>query len=127
MMKPFRPLLRSLAVVVLSLALAGCEKPAAQPKEISSAQIVGSAPEVFKGAPQEVQQLASDVVEAINKQEFTTAWDKLQELNTKPGLTDAQKEFVAESISSVGAEVQKAEGSGNEAAQKALEFHRANK
>lgn len=121
----FRPL--AVALSAAALLLTGCDREAAQPKEITSSQIVGSAPEVFKGASQETQQLASDVVEAINKQDFATAWAKLQDLNVREGLTDAQKQFVAESISSVGAEMQKAESSGNEAAQKALEFHRANK
>lgn len=109
------------------LAFAGCGDSAKQPKAISTQQVVAGAPDAFKGAPAAVQTLAAEIVEAINKQDYPTAWDKLQTLNAQPGLTEPQKEFVASSISSVGAEVNKAEASGNEAAQEALKFHRANK
>lgn len=109
------------------LLTTGCEREAKQPEAISTEQITGNVPEVFKGAPAEVRQLAADVVEAINQQDFATAWGKLQDLNAREGLTPGQKDFVAQSIASVGAEVQKAEETGNEEAQKALQFHRANK
>jgi len=119
----------SLAFVLLGVALllnSGCSSEKAPP-EISTSQIVSGAPDVFKGATAETQKLAADAVEAIGKQDFTTAWEKLQTLNATPNLTEPQKEFVAASIASVGAEVNKAEESGNEAAQEALKFHRANK
>lgn len=105
----------------------GCGESSTPLQEISTQEIVGNVPGVFDGAPAEVRQLAADVVAAIEQQDFTTAWDKLQVLGGREGLTDAQKEFVAESLASVGAEVQKAEEAGNEAAQQALQFHRANK
>jgi hypothetical protein len=110
-----------------SLVLTGCGDNTEPPPPISTEQITGAAPDVFNGAPAELRQLAADAVAAINGQDFPTAWDKLQELNAREGLTDAQKDFVAQGIASVGAEVQKAEQAGDEAAQKALEFHRANK
>jgi hypothetical protein len=108
------------------VSLSGCSKE--QPlKEITAAEIVAGAPEAFQGAPADVQTLAAEAAEAISKQEFPTAWDRLQALNGSPNLTDAQKEFIATSIATVGAEMNKAEESGNEAAQEALKFHRANK
>jgi hypothetical protein len=110
-----------------ALVLAGCGSDSEPPPVITTQEITGTAPDVFNGAPADVRQLAADAVEAINSQDYTTAWDKLQELNTREGLTDEQKDFVAQSIASVGAEVQRAEQAGDEAAQKALEFHRANK
>ncbi|MBL9135715.1 MAG: hypothetical protein JNK85_07600 [Verrucomicrobiales bacterium] len=112
---------------VLMIAATGCDRGSAPPAAISTEQITGSVPEMFKSASTEVKQLAADVVEAIGKQDYPTAWGKLQELNGRDGLTDAQKEFVAQSIASVGAEMQKSEETGNEAAQEALRFHRANK
>lgn len=124
--------MKSVSTFTLALALAsallapGCSREKA-PADITTAQIVAGAPEAFKGAPADVQKLAAEITDAIGKQDFPTAWDKLQSLNSQPNLTDAQKEFVASSITSVGAEVNKAEASGNEAAQEALKFHRANK
>jgi len=120
-------LLRTLCLAALAATLPACEREAKQPGALTNEQITGSVPEVFKGADPETRQLAADVVDAIGKQDYPTAWAKLQELNGRPGLTDAQKEFVASSIASVGAEVNKAEETGNEEAQQALEFHRANK
>lgn len=114
-----------LAALGLAL-LTGCSKEQPLP-EIDTAQIVAGAPEAFQGAPADVQKLAAEVAEAINAQDFTTAWERLQTLNGTPNLTEAQKEFVASSIATVGAEVNKAEESGNEAAQEALRIHRANK
>lgn len=105
---------------------AGCGKDA-PPPAVAVDQIAAGVPEAFKGAPPAVQTLVKEIVDAIGQQDFPTAWDKLQELNARPGLNDAQKEFVAGSIASVGAEVNKAENTGDEAAKQALEFHRANK
>ncbi len=113
--------------LVAALGLAtGCSRDQPAP-EISTAQIVAGAPEAFQGAPADVQTLAAEVVDAIGKQDYPAAWERLQTLNATPNLTDAQKEFVAGSIATVGAEMNKAEESGNEAAQEALKFHRANK
>ncbi len=115
-----------LGTAVLLLA-AGCTRESEQPVILTQEQITGNVPEVFKGAPPEVAQLAADVVESVGAKDSTTAWAKLQQLNARPDLTEEQKTFVAESISSLGAEVNKAEQAGDEAAQKALEFYRANK
>lgn len=120
----------ALAATLLTLGLclsSGCGRESEQPAVLTSEQITGSVPDVFKGAPADIGQLAADVVDALGKQDYTTAWAKLQELNVRPELTPDQKAFVAESIASVGAEVNKAEESGSEAAQQALEFYRANK
>jgi hypothetical protein len=114
------------ALLILAIAVAGCGR-SGPPPELSTEQISNNAPGVFDGAPAEVRQLASDVVDAIGGQDFTTAWTKLQELDSRPELTPAQREFVAQSMASVGAEVRNAEQAGNEAAQRVLEFHRANK
>ncbi|MGE3309658.1 MAG: hypothetical protein AB7O66_06785 [Limisphaerales bacterium] len=110
---------------VLGLA-AGCSKDQSAP-EISTTEIVAGAPEAFRGAAADLQSLAAEVVDAIGKQDYPTAWERLQTLNAAPNLTDPQKEFVAASIATVGAEMNKAEESGNEAAQEALRIHRANK
>lgn len=126
-MRAFIRILRILVLAAAAATLSACEREAKQPEALTSEQITGSVPEVFKGADAESRQLAADVVDAIGKQDYATAWAKLQDLNARPNLTDAQKEFVASSIASVGAEVNKAEESGDEAAQEALQFHRANK
>jgi len=116
----------AIAIAIAIACASGCTKE--QPlAEVTTAQIVAGAPEAFKGSPTEVQTMAAEAVDAIGKQDYPTAWDRLQTLNGTPNLTDAQKEFVAASIATVGAEMNKAEESGNEAAQEALKFHRANK
>lgn len=120
-------LLTYACTALLLVAITGCGQRSEPPPAISTEQITGTVPEMFKSAPTEVKQLAADVVDAIGKQDYATAWGKLQELNGREGLNEAQKEFVAQSIASVGAEMQKSEESGNEAAQEALRFHRANK
>lgn len=117
----------ALLLAAACVAFGACSREGAAPKAISTQEVSGNVPEVFKGAPPAVRQLAAEVVDAIGKQDYAAAWEKLQTLNARPGLTDAQKEFVASSIASVGAEVQKAEATGNEAAQEAMKIHRANK
>lgn len=115
------------STLVAALVLAsGCSKESVAP-QISTAEVVAGAPEAFKGAPADVQKLAAEAAEAIGSQDYPTAWDRLQTLNGTPNLTDPQKEFVAASIAAVGAEMNKAEETGNEAAQEALRVHRANK
>lgn len=123
-----RSLLPSLLLAAgLAWVAAGCGDSAKQPPAISTQQVAAGVPDAFKGAPAAVQTLVAEIVKAIDEKDYPTAWDRLQTLNARPGLTDAQKEFVASSIASVGAEVNKAEETGNEAAQEALRIHRANK
>ena len=114
------------ALLILALIVAGCGR-SGPPPEMTAEEITSNAPGIFDGASTEVRQLAGDVVDAISRQDFTTAWTKLQELDSRPELTPEQREFVAQSMASVGAEVRSAEQAGNEAAQQVLEFHRANK
>jgi hypothetical protein len=121
-----------LQLLVTSLALAafvgtGCGPGAGLPKEVTTQEVESGVTELFKTAKPEARKLAEEIAEAIKKQDFTSAWDKLHTLAEQPGLTDPQKSFVASSTASVGAEVNKAEATGNEAAKQALEFHRANK
>lgn len=117
-------------LLALATALAvttGCGPGAGLPKEISAQEVESNVTAIFQSAPAETRKLAEEVADAIQKQDFTTAWDKLQALGEKTGLTDAQKAFVASSTASVGAEVNKAGAAGDEKAQEAIEFHRANK
>ena len=121
-----------LQLLVTTLALAtfvgaGCGPGPGLPKEVTSKEVESGVTEIFKTAKPEVRKLAEEVAEAIKKQDFTSAWDKLHTLGEQPGLTDPQKSFVASSTASVGAEVNKAEAAGDETAKQALEFHRANK
>ena len=124
---PVPVLVLALASALATAAISGCDQGARQPKTLTPTEVSGGAPAAFKDAPPAVKQLALEIADAITKQDFTTAWERLQSLNARPGLTDAQKEFVASGIASVGAEMQKAETTGNEAAQEALRIHRANK
>lgn len=126
---PLRPATTALllALAVVPLSLAGCGKGAGLPKEISTREVETGVAAIFKTATPETRKLAEEVVAAIQKQDFPTAWEKLQTLGQQPGLSDSQKEFVASSTASVATEVRKAEASGDEAAKQALEFHRANK
>ncbi len=119
----------SLLITALAIAplAGGCGRGSDAPAAISTDQVSSGVPEMFRSAPAEVRQLATEAAEAIKSQDFTVAWDKLQALNSRTGLTDDQKAFVAQGIASVGAEMQKSEEAGNEAAQQALKFHRANK
>ncbi len=121
-----RPLLVSVASALILAAASGCSKEEVVP-ELTANEVVSGAPEAFKGASAEVQKLAADAAAAISNQDYPTAWEHLQALNSNANLTDAQKEFVAASIAAVGAEMNKAEEAGNEAAEEALRFHRANK
>ncbi len=121
------PVLFAVALALAIPTISGCDREARQPKALTTTEVSGGAPAAFKDAPPAVKQLVTELSDAIAKQDFTTAWERLQTLNARPGLTDAQKEFVASGITSVGAEMQKAETTGNEAAQETLRIHRANK
>jgi len=122
----------SVAALVLGLAVlplgSGCDGPGAKHnKEISSDQVTSGLPTAFKDASPQVKTLVADITDAIGKQDYPAAREKLEILNATPGLTEPQKEFVAASIATVGAELGKAEESGNEAAEEAARIHRATK
>lgn len=117
----------TLALPLAATSLSGCGQGPGHPKEISTKEVATGVAEIFKAAKPETRQLALDISAAIEKQDFPGAWEKLQILAQVPDLTDSQKEFVASSTAAVGAEVNKAEAAGDEAAKQAMEFHRANK
>jgi hypothetical protein len=120
-------LLRSALLCGGILLASGCSEDPKHLPELSIDQIAQGAPEAFRGAPAEIGQLAADAANAIAAGDHATAWDKLQTLQGAPDLTPSQRDFVAQSIASVGQALQEAEAAGQEAAQQALEFHRANK
>ncbi len=120
-------LLRSLTAVFASALLAGCGRNPEPPAAISTDEITGSAASVFNAADAEIRELMTEAVAAIQQQDLPVAWEKLQILSGRADLSPEQQEFVAQSIAAVGAEMDRAALSGNQAAQQALEFHRANK
>lgn len=123
-----RPILVATALAaLLALGGTGCGNPDGHVKAVTTKEVEVGVEGIFKTAPAETRQLAIEVADAIRKQDYPTAWEKLQTLGGHTGLTPDQREFVASSTAAVGAEVQKAEAAGNEAAKQALEFHRANK
>jgi hypothetical protein len=118
---------RAVLLLACACVAAGCGSSSDAPEALTMDEISSAAPNAFAGAQAEIAQLSNEAIEAINQQDYTTAWGKLQDLSARPDLTPEQREFVAQSIASVAAEVARAEEAGDEAARQALQFHRANK
>lgn len=114
-------------LIAVSLAVAGCGSGDKAPELVGVEDISQGAASAFQSGQAEIQELSNQVVEALGRRDFNGAWGALQDLNAHPDLTAEQRAFVAQSLASVGAELQKAEQSGDDRARQTLEFHRANK
>lgn len=113
---------------ILLLTFAGCGESAPEAEPILSAsEIAEATPEVFGDADAETRELANATAAAVESEDLSKAWGSLQELGGRPGLTDAQREFIARSEASVGAQLNKAAEAGDASARQLLELHRAHK
>ncbi|MDA1272774.1 MAG: hypothetical protein O2960_01805 [Verrucomicrobia bacterium] len=109
------------------VALGGCVKDPAPPQPIAVADAPESLQEAFKGAGPEVAQLVNDIVGALGKKNFGKASLALQSLSGRSDLTPDQLDLAARAMLSVNEALAEQANSGNEEAQKTLQFKRMTK
>jgi hypothetical protein len=126
MKRYFSSLLTAVAVAGLMILSAGCGQ-SEQPKEITTGDIPTESQNLFAKAAPELKELATKAVAALQAQDWPAAWVAFQTMGERKDLTPEQRQFVASSIMTVGAEMQKASAQGDERAQAIQQLHSISK
>lgn len=81
----------------------------------------------FRDAPVEVKQQATEAATAVQAQNDTAAFVRLENLSGRPDLTAEQRQAAFASWMAVNARLQQSAANGNSAARELLEKYRASK
>ena len=119
-----RTVLCLFTVATLSL---GCKETSSPPPTLSIDQVPGALEKAFSKAPPETKELSTQVVSAIQGQDYGKAYAAIQNLATKPGLTKEQTSITASGIMAINTALQSAQAQGDNKAAEVLQIHRRNK
>lgn len=108
------------------LALAGCSR-SQPPAPIALADVPAALREAFKDAKPEFKTLVEEIIPAVEKPDYPKAFNGLQMLAARPGLTKPQRELVARCVMSVGEQMNAAAGSGDAQATEFLQLYQGQK
>ena len=117
----------SLLLLLLAGFTLGCEREAVAPTPIPVDQLPGALQSAFSGGSAEAKDLVSQVVAAIQAQDYSKAHPLLQTLSASPNLTKAQIEVTARGLLTVNELLQTAQAQGDQKAAQTLQNYRANK
>lgn len=114
-----------LTVLLLS---AGCSKSNPNSAaEVPVEQVPATIEAAFNNAPIEAKQQAAEAVTALQSQNDTAAFVRLQNLSERSDLTPEQRKAAFASWMAVNSRLQQSAANGNTAAQELLDKHRASK
>jgi hypothetical protein len=113
-------------LVVLTFTMA-CNKGSTPPPSLSAEQLPAALEKAFTKAPAETKELATIVVSALQAQDYGKAYDVIQNLVSKPGLSKEQASVTASSLVTVNTLLQSAQAKGDTKAAEVLQIHRRNK
>jgi hypothetical protein len=115
-------------MAILGLAVAGCRPGGEPPEALAEEQVPGAVEEAFQGGQSpEVQQAVRNVLAAVEANDDARAYVLLQELLARRDLTPEQRETATRAMISVGQRLNSAAAAGDQAAEKVVNVHQANK
>lgn len=124
---PHLPRLLALGGLVIGLALAGCGRQGAAPKEVPLAQVPQTIESAFQKAGPEVKKQSGEVLEAIKGKDLPKALMVLQALAARPDVTSLQRDIAARCMVAVNQEVQAAATNGDAQAAEVIQYRRSTK
>ncbi len=126
-MKP--PNLGSVAIaVLLGLTLGlGCNRSTPPPTPLPVQEIPAALEKAFSKAKPETKDLARQVVACVQAQDYSKAFQSIQNLASQPGLTKAQANVATRATLTVNSLLQAAETRGDKQAAQILKVYRTDK
>ena len=116
--------------VTLLLALtlgAGCNRTTPPPTPFSAEELPGAMEKAFGKAQSDAKDLASQVVAAVQAQDYSKAFLAVQTLGNLPGLTKEQQNVVSRATLTVNSLLQAAQSKGDAKAEQTLKTYRTDK
>jgi hypothetical protein len=125
-----RPLnLGSVALAAL-LGLAfgvGCNRSTPPPTPLPVEELPAALEKAFSKAKPEIQDLANQVVAAVQAQDYPRGFQTIQNLASRPGLTKQQVSVTSRATLTVNSLLQAAEAKGDRNAAQTLQIYRKDK
>lgn len=126
-----QPALRSAVAALtllmsVALLLAGCSR-SQPPEPIALADVPAALREAFQDAKPEFKTLIEEIIPAIQNPEYPKAFNGLQMLAARPGLTKPQRELVARCVMAVGEQMSAAASSGDAQATEFMQLYQGQK
>jgi hypothetical protein len=121
---------RLVGTLILPLALMlglGCKKQASPPTPLPIEQLPSALQNAFNKAKPEAKDLANQVLAALQTPDYGKAFNGLQNLLGKPGLTKEQVNVTTRGSLTVNTLLQSAQASGDAKAAQTLKAYRINK
>lgn len=115
------------ALLALLIPLAGCSRTVPPPTPLSEAELPAAMEKAFSKAKPDIKELATQVVTAVQAKEYSKAFQSMQVLTTKPGLTKEQVSVASRATLTVNELLQAAQAQGDQKATQTLKVYRRDK
>lgn len=112
--------------VTIAVGLSGCSKKEAALAPVPVEQVPQLLESAFQSAPEEIKVEARELSTSV-REDVTGSLTELQNLSSRPDLTDEQRQAAARAMASVHARLLEEAAKGNKKADAELERYRATK
>ena len=120
------PILTCALALVLMLVL-GCSRASAPPTPLTAEELPAALEKAFAKAKPEVKELAAQVVASVQAKSYAKAFQSLQNLAARPGLTKDQLSVASRATLTVNELLQAAQTQGDAKAAQTLKTYRLDK
>lgn len=115
-----------LCAVSIAVAILGCSRKEAALAPVPVEQVPQLLDNAFQSAPEEIKVEARELSTSV-REDVTGTLTELQNLSSRPDLTDEQRQAAARAMASVHARLLEEAAKGNKKADAELEHYRATK
>ena len=117
----------TLAVLLLLTSGLGCKKDIPPPAPLPADQFAATFDKAFAKAKAETKDLATQVVTAVQAQDYPKAFAQLQYLAAAPGLNKEQRSVMARALQTVNDLLAAAQSQGDQKAAKTIQNYQRNR
>jgi hypothetical protein len=117
----------ALSLLMVITFLTSCKQSSTPPPSLSAEQLPAAFEKAFAKAQPETKDLASQVISAVQAQDYAKANAAIQNLVTRPGLTKEQTTIASSGLMTVNSLLQSAQAKGDTKAAEVLQLQRRNK
>ncbi len=126
-MKSLRATTLTLGVLLLMVAGLSCKRDIPPPAALPADQFAATFGKAFAKAKAETKALATEVVTAVQAQDYPKAFAQLQYLTATPGMTKEQRNVVASALVTVNELLAKAQSQGDQKAAQTIQTYQRNR
>ena len=117
----------TIAFLLLLISGWGCKKEVPPPTVLPVDQFAATFDKAFAGAKAETKDLATQIVAAVQAQDYSKAFAQLQSLTSVPGLTKDQRNVLARALLTVNDLLAAAQSQGDQKAAQTIQTYQRNR